>query len=629
MNREKRTKKKKKLVLVVARAEKNEGAEVGVCATADLDVEQKKNAADWGELEKKKSVDAAAAQGCSSLDAYSNAADLLLHLSSIQDFSSFSDMTATAHMIPQEEEDEDVEKAGSLLTMEELEEDMLFVETQRKKKSKSIWRGQIRVRQMPPQLPWSEEDCRQRVETIVGELLRNQRHPSSDVVEGHTQSITNVLNSWAGKITRVDLSNIIKELGSRQEGALAFEVFSWMQQQRRRLKPNGHTYSSMIGVLGRVGMVSEAQEVFDSMLSFEVPRLVYTYNAMIGAYGRIGNFNKAWRLYEDMVLQGIHADEITFNTLLSAVGRAGLPIEKAEKVFLSMKRKGFLCTGNSYNMFLSVLSKVGYVETASNLMHEMCHLTDATPDLVSYNTLLTMYARAGKHKEGIGVFTSLRAAGLQPNVVTFTGLIQLYSCACKHQEAIKTFLEMKRSGCCPDLTTYSLMVSVYGKAGLVEEASQVFRRMQADGFKPNVVAWSSIIQAYGRHGMLQEVGKHYNEMLATGCQPDVTLYNILLGSYGREGYSVQAAILFRKMSVQGIAPDAVSYNIMIQTYCRAKQLADAHSVYDQMTQAGFSPDKITKVALQQAGLKYTTENRIHLSRKERGIRWTPKLLRRL
>jgi hypothetical protein len=48
-----------------------------------------------------------------------------------------------------------------------------------------------------------------------------------------------------------------------------------------------------------------------------------------------------------------------------------------------------------------------------------------------------------------------------------------------------------------------------------------------------------------------------------------------------------------------------------------------------MTQAGFSPDKITKVALQQAGLKYTTENRIHLSRKERGIRWTPKLLRRL
>jgi hypothetical protein len=97
MNREK---KKKKLVLVVARAEKNEGAKVSVCVTADLDVEQKKNAADWGELEKK-SVDAAAAQGCSSLGAYSNAADLLLHLSSIQDFSSFSDMTAAAHIIPQ------------------------------------------------------------------------------------------------------------------------------------------------------------------------------------------------------------------------------------------------------------------------------------------------------------------------------------------------------------------------------------------------------------------------------------------------------------------------------------------------------------------------------------------------
>jgi pentatricopeptide repeat protein len=129
--------------------------------------------------------------------------------------------------------------------------------------------------------------------------------------------------------------------------------------------------------------------------------------------------------------------------------------------------------------------------------------------------------------------------------------------------------------------------------------------------------------------MLQEVGKYYNEMLATGCQPDITLYNIVLGAYGREGYSVQAAILFRKMIAQGVTPDAISYNTMIQTYCKANQLADAESVYDQMTRAGFSPEKITRAALQQAGLKYTTENRIHLSRKERGVRWTPKLLRKL
>ncbi|KAH9570572.1 hypothetical protein CY35_02G048100 [Sphagnum magellanicum] len=625
--------KQREKLPVVVRGERNEGAEVGVCVTADVNVEQQQlqhdaapaavvevidpgrihwNSADWEEFEKARRASVDSNQV--SLDACNGAgaggSSSLLHLGSIEDFSSFSPMTVTC--IPAEEE----EKEGPLLEMK----DTVVVETQRK--TKRIWRGPIRLRRVPPQPPWSEEDCRQRVETIINELLGAQREDSGSL------AVTNLLDTWVGKITRVDLCNIIKELGCHHEGALAFEVFSWMQRQKRRLKPNGHTYSSIIGVLGRVGMVSRAREVFDSMLSSDIPVLVYSYNAMIGAYGRNGNFKKAWRLYEDMVTRGIHADEITFNTLLNAVGRAGLPIEKAEKLFLSMKHKGLLPSAQSYNTFLSVLSKAGHAERASTLIQEMCS-TDATPNLVTYNTLLAMHAQTGKYKEGLEVYASLRAAGLEPNVVTFAGLIQLYSRTYKHQEAIDTFLEMKQSGCCPDSTIYSLMISVYGKAGLVEEAAHMFRQMQADGFKPNVVAWSSVIQAYGRLSMLQEVGKYYNEMLATGCQPDITLYNILLGAYGREGYSVQAAILFRKMIAQGVTPDAVSYNTMIQTYCKANQLADAESVYDQMTRAGFSPEKITRAALQQAGLKYTTENRIHLSRKERGVRWTPKLLRKL
>ena len=162
-------------------------------------------------------------------------------------------------------------------------------------------------------------------------------------------AVANVLDAWVGKVTRVDVAKVMRELGSRRNPALALEVFQWMQVQKRRLKPNAHTYSLILGLLGREGMVTEARELFDSMLSSPVEVGVYSFNAMIGAYARGGNFKKAWRLYKDMVNKGVQADEITLSTLLNGAGKADLPVETVEKVFLRIKENGILPSVQTYN----------------------------------------------------------------------------------------------------------------------------------------------------------------------------------------------------------------------------------------------------------------------------------------
>ncbi|KAG0569595.1 hypothetical protein M758_6G097400 [Ceratodon purpureus] len=488
-------------------------------------------------------------------------------------------------------------------------EGALHAETTPSKKKKKPWNGPIRTRKSPPQPAHTEEDCAKRVDDMLFELEE----------EGVTGSwaVANVLDVWVGKVTRVDLAKVIRELGSRRNAALALEVFQWMQVQKGRLKPNAHTYSLILGVLGRGGMVTEARELFDSMLSSGAEVGVYCFNAMIGAYARGGNFKKAWRLYEDMMEKGVQADEVTLSTLLNGAGKADLPVEKAEKIFSRIKENGILPSVQTYNTLLSVLKRGGHAARCIELDKEM-QTMEVVPDIYTFNTLLMTHVQGGRFDDAEEVFQRIRNAGLKPTVVTFTGLIQMYSRANKHKEAMETFLEMQRVGCSPDLTTYSLMISVYGKAGSADEAALVFRQLQRKGFRPNVVTWTGLIQAFGWQGKTQEIGAYFNEMLASGCLPDVTLYNIMMGAYGRSGHSVQAAILFRRMQAQGLSPSAVSYDTMIQAYCHSKQPADAHAVLDQMSKAGYTPDKISRAMLQQQlGVKYSGDSQILLSRKER------------
>lgn len=496
----------------------------------------------------------------------------------------------------------------------------LHAEPLTSRKTKKPWTGPIRPRKTPPRAPYTEEECAQRVDSMLFEL-------EEDDVTG-AWAVANVLDAWVGKVTRVDLSKVIRELGTRRNAALALEVFQWMQVQKGRLKPNGHTYSLVLGVLGRGGLITEARALFDLMLSSNVQVGVYSFNAMIGAYARTGNFKKAWRLYEDMMDRGIQADEITLSTLLNGAGKADLPVEKAEMIFLRIKENGILPSVQTYNTLISVLKRGGHAARCNELHAEM-QTMEVVPDLYTFNTLLMMHVQGGKLTEAMEVYQRIRDAGLQPTVVTYTGLIQMYSRASKHKEAIEVFLEMQRVGCKPDLTTYSLMITVYGKAGSPEEAALVFRLLQQAGFTPNVVTWSGLIQVFGWHGKVQEVGAYFNEMLASGCLPDVTLYNIIMGAYGRNGHSVQAAILFRRMQAQGLNPSAVSYDTMIQAYCHSRQPADAQAVLEQMTKAGYSPDRISRAMLQQqVGVKYAGDSQIHLSRKERR-RLLPRPLHRI
>jgi len=67
------------------------------------------------------------------------------------------------------------------------------------------------------------------------------------------------------------------------------------------LRPNGHTFSLILGILGRAGRVREAEEVFAVFRGMGFRDKVHGFNAMLAAYMRQGQGAKAWAMFEEMM----------------------------------------------------------------------------------------------------------------------------------------------------------------------------------------------------------------------------------------------------------------------------------------------------------------------------------------
>lgn len=95
-------------------------------------------------------------------------------------------------------------------------------------------------------------------------------------------------------------------------------------------------------------------------------------------------------------------------------------------------------------------------------------------DLMIYNSLISVYGKAGLFYEVELVVKSLRAeiarredlgnSSLAFDLVTYNTLLDVYGKAGRLDDVIYWFGEMKKSGVQPDVLTFDSLVNAYGKA---------------------------------------------------------------------------------------------------------------------------------------------------------------------
>ncbi|KAJ0113649.1 hypothetical protein Patl1_00859 [Pistacia atlantica] len=345
--------------------------------------------------------------------------------------------------------------------------------------------------------------------SVAEEALQHAIHYAKD-----DKSLDSVLLNFETKLCGSDdYTFLLRELGNRGEWSKAIHCFDFAIKRERKKNEQGKLASAMISILGRLGKVDLAKNIFETALNEGYGNTVYAFSALISAYGRSGYCDEAIRVFDSMKKFNLKPNLVTYNAVIDACGKGGVEFKRVLEIFDDMLKNGVQPDRITFNSLLAVCSRGGLWEAARNLFSEMVN-RGIDQDIFTYNT-------------------EMESSGIRKDVVTFNALLGGYGKQWKYDEVRRVFAEMKAARVSPNLLTYSTLIDVYSKGGFYKEAMELFREFKQAGLKADVVLYSALIDALCKNGLVESAVSLLDEMTKEGIRPNVVTYNCIIDAFGR------------------------------------------------------------------------------------------------
>ncbi|GFZ12076.1 pentatricopeptide repeat (PPR) superfamily protein [Actinidia rufa] len=230
-------------------------------------------------------------------------------------------------------------------------------------------------------------------------------------------------------------NQVLKQL---QDHSVALSLFYWLKRQAG-FKHDGHTYTTMIGILGRARQFSAINKLLDQMIRDGCQPNVVTS----------GYLDFAMYMYQRMQDAGLSPNTFTYSVIINCLGKAG-HLTAAHKLFSEMVSQG------------------------------------CEPNLVTYNIMIALHAKVRSYSNALDLYHKMQNAGFDPDNVTYSIVMEVLGHCGYLEEAEAVYAEMKRKNWVPDAPVYGLLVDLWGKAGNVEKAWGWYQAMLDAGLCPNV-----------------------------------------------------------------------------------------------------------------------------------------------
>jgi len=310
--------------------------------------------------------------------------------------------------------------------------------------------------------------------------------------------------------------------------------------------------------------------------------------------------------------------------------------EGAQQDLLALMEKKMPIDNIVFNTVLQVCAAAGAdaaVEAMPQLIAEMQEYeqqypaSEATVDVVSYNTLLKAYARLGNVQKSFELFERFKQNGIVPDDVTFSTLLDVCIDEDEHQLAsvaldrmsehgvqmncvvlttlMKGFVRSKRldkalqlydsmrssSAIKPDMITHSMLIKAFCDASDMSSALRILEDLLESGCDIDDVVFTHLIEGCAQVTNVRLAERLFHDMRRANITPSVYTLNGLVKIYGKQReYQAQAAQLIRSMEAEfGIAPTVVIYTCLVSGQIRTKNYADAYKTFCWMRET-MEPD---------------------------------------
>lgn len=317
-------------------------------------------------------------------------------------------------------------------------------------------------------------------------------------------------------------NQILKQI---QDYTVALGFFYWLKRQPG-FKHDGHTYTTMVGILGRARQFVVINKLLDQMVNDGCEPNIVTFNRLIHSYGKANYLNEAMGVFNQMGKVGCVPDRVTYCTLIDIHAKAGY-LDVAIDLYQRMQEAGLSPDTFTYSVIINCLGKAGHLATAHKLFCKMVN-QGCVPNLVTYNIMIALHAKARNYQSSLQLYRDMQTAGFLPDKVTYSIVMEVLGHCGYLEEAEAVFGEMKRKNWIPDEPVYGLLVDLWGKAGNVEKAWEWYGAMLRAGLCPNVPTCNSLLSAFLRVHRLRDAYNLLQSMLSLGLTPSLQTYTLLL-----------------------------------------------------------------------------------------------------
>ncbi|MED6170647.1 Pentatricopeptide repeat-containing protein, chloroplastic [Stylosanthes scabra] len=237
---------------------------------------------------------------------------------------------------------------------------------------------------------------------------------------------------------------------------------------------NIHVMTTLLDVYAKFGCLSYASSVFGAM-----PAKNYvSWSAMIACYAKNEMPMKALELFQLMMLEASNSvpNSVTMVSVLQACsvlsalitmyGRCG-EIALGQRVFDNMKKRDVV----SWNSLISIYGIHGFGKKAIQIFEDMVH-QGVSPSYISFVTVLGACSHAGLVEEGKMLFESMhRKYRIHPGIEHYACMVDLLGRANRFDEAIKLIEDMRLE---PGRTVWGSLLGacrIHGNVELAKRAS--------------------------------------------------------------------------------------------------------------------------------------------------------------
>ncbi|KAK8977241.1 hypothetical protein V6N11_021327 [Hibiscus sabdariffa] len=201
-------------------------------------------------------------------------------------------------------------------------------------------------------------------------------------------------------------------------------------------------------------------------------------------------------------------------------------MEYAHKLFDNISQPDVVLFNTMARGLISMYTECNDVDSARRVFDKMLD-----PCVISYNAIITGYAKCSRPNEALSFFRELQVKSLKPTDVTM--LSALSCCSLLGALDLGKWIHeyVKKYGFDKYIKVSTALIDMYAKCGSLEEAICVFENMSIR----DTAAWSAMIVAYATHGKGYKAIETFEEMRKEGVQPDEITFLGLLYACSHNG----------------------------------------------------------------------------------------------